>query len=299
MKQRSIIEQEIPICKTLPMLYDKWLVDAVNGIGVAQARIVVQGRRSGIGARLWDAITGKGASRDAETNARLADAVDGSLRWLGELTESMAHTNLALARVNHAVCRLGDDVARIADVAADTRERLHEFGKAVEVQYDALEARLQRVEAKSEARGHIDYVFSKWKADEDYARLPLAQRCYAALEELRWGPLGTFCRAFPAEGREMLDRIRNEAAAQLRDDGALRTPQTRVPTEAWLERPGVPLADAPEALAYLAEDHVGAPFVEAVTRVQAGAPLPQAVPLISSPTRVATALVDEVLGGEA
>ena len=299
MRRRAIIEQEIPICKTLPILYDKWLVDAVNGIDVANGRIVVQRRRSGFGARLWDGITGKSAAREAEINARLADAVDGSLLWLGELTESMTCTNLALTRVNHAVCKLSDDVARIADVAADTRERLHEFIKAVQVDALALEARLERVEAKSEARGHIDHVFSKWKADEDYARLALAQRCYAALEELRWGPLGTFCRAVPKEGREMMDRVRNEATAQLRDDGALRTPQTRVPTEAWLERPGGPLPDAPEALAYLGEDHVGAPFVEAVTRVQAGAPLPQAVPLISSPARVAAALVDEVLGGGA
>ena len=290
------LTSESPVSVALPVLREKWLVDAVNGIDVARARIHTQCKRSGFFARLGDGLTGKAATRQSEINARGLDSLDGSIRWLRELTESMARSNLAIVRVNEAVRRVSDDLAAVADVAVETREQLARFRKDVNKGLQKLDARLAQVDASDSANRHTDEVFYAWGAGRFHG-ISWAGRCYAALEELRWGDFGAFCRKYPERRAERIQVVRDRAVMQMRLDALQESADSRLPTHAWFAAPSDPLPDGVEALAYLGEDHADAPFVFALTKGPMGSPWPDAVPLVSSASRVATALADEVLGG--
>ncbi|ENZ4335845.1 diguanylate cyclase regulator RdcB family protein, partial [Escherichia coli] len=91
-------------------------------IDVAQEHIRTAGERTFF-RRLKEGLTGEGAARNA-INASLAQGVEASLRWLTELTTSLASTNYAITRVNDRVSSLVSDTARLAHYSADTREQL-------------------------------------------------------------------------------------------------------------------------------------------------------------------------------
>lgn len=48
--------------------------------------------------RLKEGLTGEGAARQNAINASLAQGVEASLRWLTEMTTSLATTNYAITR---------------------------------------------------------------------------------------------------------------------------------------------------------------------------------------------------------
>lgn len=283
---------ESPVCKAFPVLHHKWVVDAVNGIDVAGGRVQVQRDSSGILGRLWDGWTGKSAKRQTEINARVRDSLDGSFRWLRELTESVAKSNLAIARVNEALGRVSDDLVRVANATVEIRAELDGLRKAV----SAHEEWLGRLDGAERASLHVEQVFNAWGAGR-FSGFSWAGRCYAALEELRWGAFGAYCRRYPEERGGWLQVVRDRAAIQMRADAAQESADSRVPMRAWVDAPPDPLPDGVEALAYVGEDHKDASFVSAVIKGPLGSSWPNAVPLISSASRVATALTDEVLGG--
>ncbi len=294
----EFLTTESLVWSALPPLRGKLFVDAVNSIDVVHGRVRIQNDRNGLGSRLLDGLTGKGASRQSEINARLLASSEGSIRLLGELTESMAQTNLALERVNKAVARVSDDLVSVVGVAIDTREQLAGLREAVDVRLQELNARLARVDASDDAKWQVDEVFSKWGAG-GFRGFSWAGRCYAALEELRWGAFGAFCRKYPERRAEKVQLVRNRATIQMRLDAMQETADSRLPAQVWFDVPPDPLPNGVEALAYLAEEHTDAPFVFAATKGPLGSPWPDAVPLICSASRVATALADEVLGGAA
>lgn len=69
-------------------------------------------------------ILSEGAARQNAINASLAQGVEASLRWLTELTTSLATTNYAITRVNDRVSSLVSDTTMLAHYSADTREQL-------------------------------------------------------------------------------------------------------------------------------------------------------------------------------
>ncbi|WP_350488009.1 diguanylate cyclase regulator RdcB family protein [Escherichia coli] len=61
--------------------------------------------------RLKEGLTGEGAARQNAINASVAQGLEASLRWLTELTTSLATTNYAITRVNDRVSSLVSDTA--------------------------------------------------------------------------------------------------------------------------------------------------------------------------------------------
>ena len=291
------ITRDSPVCQAVPVVLEKFVVDFANGIDVARDHLHVQRARSGFACRLWDGVTGKGSHRQNEINARLLDSAQGSLRWLVELTRSLSESYLAIARVNGAVSRLGDDVSTLASVSADTRKALADLGDVVTGRLAEFDQWAKRKDAYDDAMRQQDLVFAKW-ARGGYDGISLAGRCYAALEELRWGRFGAYATAYAGQVRlEMFQLVKDRAMRQMLVDAALKSVDERMPTASWLTAPTTPLADATEALAFLADDHAAAPFARAVSAGPAERRTSDDVPLISSAKRIAETLTWEVLGG--
>lgn len=86
------------VCQVLTCLPEKFVVDFANGIDVAQEHIRTAGERTFF-RRLKEGLTGEGAARQNAINASVAQGLEASLRWLTELTTSLATTNYAITRV--------------------------------------------------------------------------------------------------------------------------------------------------------------------------------------------------------
>lgn len=284
----------------LPILADKFVVDFVNGIHVTNDHIHVQKQRTGFMSRLADALTGSGAVRQAEINANLANGVESSLKWLGELSESLAQSNYAIVCVNNRLNDLKHDVAKLAHYSADTRQLLNTLSAQMAERCDRLEYEVARIDCVQRVQLNMDHVFSKWGAGK-YQHFSLANRCYAALEELHWGAFGDFYRsdANPEDKKRFLDIVKNKAVEQLSKD-VKETCVKRLGAHHWLAMPNSPnAATLADALSYLgdAANDVQQPFIYSAT--QQPQQLPLRMPRICSAERLGEALLHEVFGGRA
>lgn len=284
----------------LPMLADKFVVDFVNGIHVANDHIHVQKQRTGFFSRLADSVTGSSAARQAEINANLANGVESSLKWLGELSESLAQSNYAIVCVNNRLNDLKHDVAKIAHYSADTRQLLNALSVKMAERCDLLEHEVARIDFVQRVQINMDHVFSKWGAGK-YQHLSLANRCYAALEELHWGAFGDFYRSNASEydKQRLLEIAKNKAIDQLSKDVNV-TCVTRLEAHDWLTMPNSPnTANLADALSYLgdAANDVQQPFIYSAT--QQPQQLPLRMPRLCSAERLGEALLHEVFGGRA
>lgn len=282
------------IVRVLPCLPEKFIVDFANGIDVARDHLRVQKQRSGFGARLLDGFTGKSARREAAINASLADGVESSLRWLTELTNSLAKSNYAIERVNYQVNQINQHVTVLAGYSAETRRQLEEFSVQMETRCKAMESEIGRIDFIQKSQLHLDHVLSKWTSGR-YHSFSLSGRCYAVLDELYWGPFGDYCRSQPgAERQRFIETLANKSIDLLARD-ADASPLARLDTQAWLAKPhgSHVLLDASEALAYLGDwSTEDSPFVYSAT--QAPRVMPIHLPRLSSSERVIEGLVSEV-----
>jgi hypothetical protein len=289
------------LCEVLTCLPEKFVVDFANGIDVARDHIRVQQDRTGYFARLFDGFSGQTARRQAEINASLTDGVEGALTWLTELTESLAKSNFALAKVNERVATIYGAVTTLADYSSDTRSRLAELSRSLNSRIDEISCEIARVAFEQRAERQLEQVFNKWAAGR-FGAFSCAGRCYLVLEELRWGVFGDFCRNSKGSRvrDEFLDDLTNRAIRQLVADKRSPETQGRAPVDEWIAFPPskTSIPDAPEALAYMGDwsEPERHPFV--FTTSQFPQSLPVAVPRLWSTERLAEALVSEVFERE-
>jgi hypothetical protein len=288
----------VELCQILGALPEKFIVDFANGIDVADDHIAVQRMRGGIFSRLYDGFTGQGQRRQSAINASLKDGVAGSLTWLTELTASQAKSNFAIGQVQLRVDTLQSALIDVAHHTADTREQLVLLAQQLSQRSASLEHEMQRLDMVQQAGLHLDVVTSKWQAG-GYASLSPAGRCYAALEELRWGRFGDFYRSTaPAVRAGHMELLYNRIHIQLTADagaGAGAGATLRLDIREWL-RPSAHAQqqDVQLALAYLGDwaDPASAPFVFAAANVPTE--LPMHLPRLCSAERLTLALADEV-----
>lgn len=299
MSTDNAIPPDAEICQILTCLPEKFVVDFANGIDITQDHLRTQRARNSMFQRLFDGFSGQGKRRQDEINANLAKGVEASLQWLTELTESLAHSNLALARVNDRVNALKQDAARIAHYSADTRQRLDALTIRLDERCNDIELELGRVDFTQRAALNLNEVFNRWKAGR-FQSFSLAGRCYAALEELRWSDFGDFCRAHPQSERteRFLEDLKHRIIIQLVEDSGQKASE-RLAIEHWLSPPQsrTMLADAQAALAYLGNGSSveQQPFI--FTLSQSPEQLPLAVPRLGNAERLGSALLDEVFTG--
>lgn len=297
------IEADAAIFQTLHCLTEKFVVDFANGIDVTHDHLRVQHARSGIFLRMYDSFTGQGVRRQAEINANLADGVEATLHWLGELTESLAHSTSAIAQVNDRVTALTKNVTQLVHYSADTRKQLEALTHQLNRRMHGMAQEIARIDFIQKAQLNMDATFDKWAAGR-FASLSPAARCYAALEELRWGALGDYCRKHNGQRQchEFKQMVADRATKQLAEDAAVSLHEPAAMNQVWLATPTTKQGrgddDLWQAVAYLADDLPvdNAPFVNSAVQQR---PASRVVPLIADARRVAAALTQEVLHPEA
>lgn len=299
---QSPISPDSPVCQTLNCLPEKFVVDFANGIDVARDHQRVQRSRSGFVARMYDGFTGKSARRQAEVHASLTDGVEASLTWLKSLSESLARSNLAIVQVNDRLTALTADVATLAHYSAQTRQQLDDMSQRLGARMENMSRDIARIDFIQRAQLNMDESFSKW-ASGRLAALSPAARCYAVLEELRWGAVGDYCRRHVGQrqSRDFMRMVADRATMQLAADAGigLHTPVDTVGV--WLAQPparrGNGDDDMWQAIDYLADGMAAdiAPFVNSATQRR---PASQIVPLIATPRRLADGMVQELFPRE-
>lgn len=296
MSQASAITPGAEVCQVLSSLPEKFVVDFANGIDVARERQRHMATRTGFMARMYDGFTSQGARHQAEINASLTDGVEGALIWLQDLTESQARSNHAIAQVQARVSAFKLDMARLVDYSIETRRTVELLAEQLDARCDALSRDVARIDQLQQARVQLDGVFSKWGAGR-FNGLSLSGRCYAALEELRWGAFGDYCRASTGhERQQQLERLANLAIIQMSRDASLAQGERIATRERWLARPAANLfwVDGEEAVRYLGDwaDPLATPFSYSVSQVPEELPLH--VPRLGSAQRMTEGMISEV-----
>ncbi|HHG4505755.1 YjcZ-like family protein [Pseudomonas aeruginosa] len=296
MSESNALNQNSEVCQLLTCLPEKFVVDFANGIDVARERQRYLSGRTAFFTRLYDGLTGQGARHQAEINASLTDGVEGALQWLTDLSESLAKSNHAIVQVNSRVNALKLDVAKVAGYAVETRQGLEQLSERLDGRCNAMELEINRIGSLQRAQIQLDTVFSKWAAGR-FSSFSLSGRCYAALEELRWGPFGDHLQRLTGHERQkQLELLANRAIVQLSQDASLSVGERIGTRDRWLAQPQGRhvLADASEALGYLGDwsDAERNPFTFVVS--QQPQELPLQVPRLGSAQRFTETLIGEL-----
>lgn len=296
MSEANVLNQDSEVCQLLTCLPEKFVVDFANGIDVARERQRYLAGRTTFFTRLYDGFTGQGARHQAEINASLTDGVEGALKWLKDLSESLAKSNHAIVQVNSRVNALKLDVAKVVGYTIETRQSLEKLSERLDGRCNALEREVDRIGSLQRAQIHLESVFSKWAAGR-FSSFSLSGRCYAALEELRWGPFGDHLQRLSGDERQtQLDLLANRAIVQLSQDGGLSTGERVGTRDRWLAQPQGRhvLADASEALGYLGDwaDAERNPFTFVVS--QQPQELSLQIPRLGSAQRFTETLISEL-----
>jgi hypothetical protein len=296
MSEHGPISANADICQVLTCLPEKFVVDFANGIDVARERQRHMAKREGFFARFYDGLTGQGDRNQAAINASLTDGVEGALTWLKDLSESLARSNHAIVQVNARVSALKLDMAKLVDFSIQSRQTINLLSQRLDERCDAIERNVDRIDRLQQAHLHLDDVFGKWGAGH-FNQFTLSGRCYAALEELRWGAFGDYCQmASGAERQKQLERLANRAIIQLNKDAGIGQGERIATRERWLARPErtAVLADGEEAIRYLGDwTHPQAtPFAFAASQTPEALPLH--LPRIIAAPRVTEAMISEL-----
>ena len=294
---KNAIQEAFPgneACQILSCVPEKFVVDFANGIDVAQDHIRTQKKRTFF-TRMKEGISGQSATRQHAINTSLSDGVEASLIWLTEITSSLANTNYALTQVNDRVTSLVRDTATLAHYSADTREKLNALSLQVNQKLTQLEQQLHRVDMMQRAQLHLDQIFSNWSAGR-YSALPLAGRCYVALEELRWGAFGDAIRNSDIrQVNQMIDILKNKALSQLASENKSQ-PNIRHSAHTWLSWNAKEnqINDWSDTLNWMADwcTEDTHPVIWSTTQNYESFPL--RMPHLCSAERIATSMVDEL-----
>lgn len=296
MSESNVLNQDSEVCQLLNCLPEKFVVDFANGIDVARERQRYLAGRTTFFNRLYDGFTGQGMRHQAEINASLTDGVEGALQWLTDLSESLAKSNHAIVQVNSRVNALKLDVARVVGYAIETRQGLEQLSERLDGRCNALEQEVDRIGSLQRAQIHLETVFGKWAAGR-FSSFSLSGRCYAALEELRWGAFGDHLHRLSGHERQtQLELLANRAIVQLSQDGGLSAGERIGTRDRWLAQPQGRhvLADASEALGYLGDwaDAERNPFTFVVS--QQPQDLSLQIPRLGSAQRFTETLISEL-----
>ena len=182
------------------------------------------------------------------------------------------------------------------------RRQLQELAHRLDARMQGMAQEIARIDFIQKAQLNMDATFDKWAAGRFVALSPAA-RCYASLEELRWGALGDYCRNYPGQrqSRDFMQMVVDRATKQLATDAGIGLQTSAEMATVWLTappvRPGNAGDDLQQALSYLADrmDTDTAPFVNSATQQR---PVNLTVPLIAQARRIAGTMTQEVFSLE-
>ncbi|MBE0472479.1 MAG: hypothetical protein IBX55_23595, partial [Methyloprofundus sp.] len=232
-----------------------------------------------------------------QINANLKNWLEASLNWLVELTEGIAESNLAIAKVNDRVNELKCDVARIAHFSVSVKHELERVSDYLNERCDDMQHQIDKIQSNQNAKFHLDFVFDKLNTNGAWRSLSVTQRLYAGLEELRWGDFGSDVYHYSAHAEKLLPALEQKSMLYLTDflrfdeksdvDRRIELPQFFIGSD---NRNG----DVTEALNYMGDwaDKQSAPYVRCI--LDSGRECSAEVTLLPSAKRMTHHLVSEV-----
>ena len=220
--------------EAIPATRSKLLIDMVNSLDVADSHIrVAQARQGSFLSRCYDSVSGQAQQRNNAIAEHQQTSLRNVINVTTELARSIAHGHRVLAVAGERLTALELSLARVANVVTDQRNALHSLRITMCNELERVDAELNRLDMHTAAQDHTEWVFSRWDAG-GWDVLPLAGRCYVAMNELYWGNFGEYCRRHPGErSRVMLETVKNKAVAQLRRD-AHTGPHQQIALADWL-----------------------------------------------------------------
>lgn len=217
---------------SIDCLKDKAIVDLVNGLDVSRDHQKVIDSQ-GFLSRVANGFSGKNQKRQGEVNKVLTEGLESTVSWLTELTESVTTSNLAIQKVNERVDNLSNQLVNLTGNYLSTRSKLQQLSEFTSERLSILESDILNLRLEVKAKTQLDLVFSKWAAGE-WHQLPVANRCFITLEELRWGSFGDFIRSCAGKDREdYLMLLKNRVIEQLALDNEI-THQERIDANLWI-----------------------------------------------------------------
>lgn len=242
----------------IPAARSKLLIDMVNCLDVADGYIrVAIAQENSFSSRLFNGLSGKAQRR----NNSIAQHQQTSLRNVIEVTKDLAHHvahgHRVLSIVGDRLTTLEESLALVAHAVADQREAVHTLRVDMGIELARIDEGLARLNMHTAAQDQIQWVFSRWDAG-GWNALPVAGRCYVAMNELYWGHFGEYFRRHPGErGRVLLETVQSQAMARMQRDASIG-PHTPLALKDWLD----PLSGEArashlfvEGLAWLGEIH--------------------------------------------
>lgn len=284
------------ITNVLTCVPEKFVVDFANGIGVVDDHLRSRVSQSFF-ARLKDTFSGNAAARQQSIDQSFQDGMQASLIWLTDLTKSISKSNHAITQVNDRLNVLIANTAHLANFAADTRDQLRALSEHVYLKFSEIDDHLRSIDLSLAGKHQCEYIIAKWK-NGDFNSLPIATRCYIALEELKWGNFGDLLRKSESDkAAQLLDILKSEIMDCLRIDANCQI-DDRLPASEWLrwsEEQQNPLwADAVNWLGDWTLPEATPVTWSASQRYEQ---LPLTMPRLCTAGRISTAMISEVFPG--
>ncbi|MGP1516747.1 MAG: diguanylate cyclase regulator RdcB family protein [Ottowia sp.] len=209
------------------------LIDMANSLDVVEDHVRVRVQRQGsFFPRMFDALSGQGARRDAAVTQHQQTTLRSLVGVTTHLAHELKNTNLALVQVGGRLGYLEHSLAHVAGAVADLRA-LHD---AVQNDIRRIDEQLKRLTLRVAASEQLEHVFARWEAGR-LAALPLASRANAALQELRWGAFGQFLKQHPGEAEMLRKTVKEKTTAALMRDARLQAANDLLGLSAWLVLP--------------------------------------------------------------
>lgn len=289
---KEVISINSEVCKAVPCIIEKSVLDFFNSIHVAHDHIRTQKDRNSFRSRIFDGLIGNSARRQSDINTNLQDAINKTVPLIEKLFKGVEINSYALNGVKDEIKKLKSGMVELSE---DLYFKLDALSQELDMRMLSLQEEVSRIDVTQQANLNLNRAFSKWKAGRLSVYSP-AGRCYAVTEELRWGAFGDYCRSHSARDRDrFIEQAIDLATIQLAEDAGVRI-ASRVSTyDNWFSlQNSSQHNDFHDGLTYLADefDEMSSPFISTVTQS-----LPERlvrVPLLANASRVAEAVIQEV-----
>ncbi|MDL2286001.1 YjcZ-like family protein [Desulfococcaceae bacterium OttesenSCG-928-F15] len=252
-KQNQTLDRLDPLFKELPPFKDKFVVDFITSIHVAEDHIASQQQSKGKIKRFLNAFSGKSSRQQSAINQELWVGLKVTLDWFQDASKDQTKLNIRTQQLCSQIESIHGDIVTLAENQYETRELVEELKNTISNTNAILQSKIARIDLTQKALSQLDRVFHAWEAGR-YQFLSFGGRLYTALENLRWGDFGIFWQNLNSqtEKKEIMADIINRATIQLGKDLKEKKDFQPVLIE-WITHPPNQNPDIQMALAYLGD----------------------------------------------
>ena len=264
--------------KVFPFVKDKVIVDFVNGLDVANELNVKNKKRSGLGDRILDSISGQSAIRQTNMNDHMINGLEACRQLMHELSDDIEKHSAAIIRINHSLQNTQQSVAQLAHYTAEFKNEFREFASNTQQQFSDLQYELSSTKRLVLADQQLSRLMDKWSAG-GFNDLSLISRTYAVIDTLNWGAFGERMR-LDGDSKDFIEHLKNKLLIQLNKDLNIQEPSIGILKEDWIHHSEKVKPELLEALEFQGDWCLNAPDAFATTLLATQPLLEEYKPLV-------------------